>query len=135
MMTRATDPGIGLLIIEDERKQKKKMVRTEILTTGLATVATIHAAHSVIKGIEGRKKRQEELRQGKITPEEARKKRLKSTATDIVSVGLAALGINGAVAEWKEVRDKRGEHKKLAEQYQRHHEKRTLKRSKSASGL
>lgn len=131
----SSDSDSDLGSSEDERKQKKKMVRTEMLTTGLATVATIHAAHSVIKGIEGRKKRQEELRQGKITPEEARKKRLKSTAIDVASVGLAALGIKGAVGEWKEVRDKRGEHKKLAEQYRRHHEKRALRRSKSASSL
>ena len=77
-----------------------------MLATGLATVATVHAAHSIYSGIERRKKRQSMLEEGEITPEEARRRRIRANLSDATSVGIAALGIKSAVAEWKEVNEK-----------------------------
>lgn len=124
----------GLLEIDDEKRKVKKMTRGELITAGLATVATVHAAHTVIKGIEGRKKRLKELKEGKISPEEARKAHLKANLKDAGSIGLAALGIGGAVAEWKEVQEKRREHHEFEKQCKERHEKRAWKRSHSVNG-
>lgn len=93
----------------DEKKQSKKLKRDMMLTSGLATVATIHAAHGVYGGVQKRKQRLKELEEGKITAEEARKRRMKANTMDAFSIGLAALGIKGAYGEWKEVNDKRKE--------------------------
>ncbi|KAJ5527693.1 hypothetical protein N7513_011852 [Penicillium frequentans] len=116
---------------DDEKKKHKKMQRDMMLTGGLATVATVHAAHSVYGSVQKRKKRLQELEEGKITPEEARKRRMKANAMDVFSVGLAALGIKGAYGEWQEVNEKRKEHKHFQEECEERAKKRLLKRSHS----
>lgn len=93
----------------DEKKKRKKMKRDMMITSGLATVATIHAAHGLYGGVQKRKERMKQLEEGEITPQEARKRRLKANTMDAVSIGLAALGIKGAYGEWKEVNEKRKE--------------------------
>ncbi|KAJ5714103.1 uncharacterized protein N7483_011284 [Penicillium malachiteum] len=115
----------------DEREKHKKMQRDMLVTGGLATVATIHAAHSVHSGIEKRKKRLKELEEGKITPEEARKRKIKANTLDAASVGLAALGIRGAYKEWQEVNEKRKEHHEFQKECEERAKKRLLKRSQS----
>ncbi|KAJ5939574.1 hypothetical protein N7466_002708 [Penicillium verhagenii] len=112
---------------DDEKKQRKKMRRDMMLTGGLATVATIHAAHSVYGGIEKRKKRMKELEEGKISPEEARKRKIKANTIDAFSVGLAALGIKGAYSEWEEVNEKRKEHKHFQSECEERAKKRHLR--------
>ena len=84
----------------DEKEKRKKMKRDMLLTSGLATVATIHAAHGVYGGIQKRKERMQQVKDGEITQEEARKRRIKANTMDAFSVGLAALGIKGAYSEW-----------------------------------
>ncbi|KAJ5630802.1 uncharacterized protein N7484_010902 [Penicillium longicatenatum] len=116
---------------DDEKKKHKKMRRDMMLTGGLATVATVHAAHSLYGSVQKRKKRLQELEEGKITPEEARKLRMKANTLDAVSVGLAALGIKGAYAEWEEVNEKRKEHKHFQEECEERAKKRLIKRSRS----
>lgn len=95
--------------ISDEKKKRKKMKRDMMITSGLATVATIHAAHGLYGGVQKRKERMKQLEEGEITPQEARKRRIKANTMDAVSIGLAALGIKGAYGEWKEVNEKRKE--------------------------
>ena len=107
----------------DERKSKT-LGRKELITGGLASVATIHAAHSVYHSVNARKVRHKALREGKISPEEARKKKNKDRLQDAASVGIAALGIRGAISEWKEVKESREEHLKFEEERQKRHEKR-----------
>ncbi|KAJ5740746.1 hypothetical protein N7493_000618, partial [Penicillium malachiteum] len=115
----------------DEREKHKKMQRDMLITGGLATVATIHAAHSVYSGVEKRKKRMKELEEGKISPEEARKRRIKANTLDAASVGIAALGITGAYKEWQEVNEKRKEHQEFQKECEERAKKRLLKRSQS----
>lgn len=93
----------------EEERRHKKMRGKEFLTAGLATVATIHAAHSVYSSYENRQKRRKEVLEGKMSPEEARKKKSKATLQDAASVGIAALGIKGAISEWKEMKETRDE--------------------------
>ena len=116
---------------EDNRKGKK-ILKNELLTAGLATVATIHAAHSIKKSVGKRKKRQQQLEDGEISPEEARKRKIKSNVLDAASVGLAALGIKEAVSEWKETRELVGEHRHFREEAKERAQKRALRRVRSS---
>ncbi|KAJ5098937.1 hypothetical protein N7532_005938 [Penicillium argentinense] len=117
----------------DEKKMKKKMRRDMLLTSGLATVASIHAAHGVYGSVNKRKLRMKQLKEGEITPEEARKQRIKANTLDAASIGLAALGIKGAYGEWKEVNEKRKENNNFQHECVRRAMKRELKRNRSNS--
>jgi len=77
----------------------------QLITAGLATVATIHAAHNVYQSIEKRDARHKAVQEGEMTPEEARKLKAKATLQDVASVAIAALGIKGALSEIKEANE------------------------------
>ncbi|KAL8717227.1 MAG: hypothetical protein Q9225_005512 [Loekoesia sp. 1 TL-2023] len=111
----------------EEERTRKKMGRKELITAGLASVATIHAAHSVYSSIEARSKRQKEVMEGKLAPEEARKLKNKARLQDAASVGIAALGIKGAISEWKEMQEQRHECLEFDEKRKERHEKRLRK--------
>lgn len=115
----------------DEKEKRKKLKRDMLLTSGLATVATIHAAHGVYGGVQKRKKRMQQVKDGEITQEEARKRRIKANTLDAFSVGLAALGIKGAYAEWKEVNEKRKETKHFQDECAQRARKREMRRCRS----
>ena len=93
----------------EEEKERKKMGHKQFITAGLASVATIHAAQSVYKSIEGRAERRKEVAKGEMSPQEARKKKNKARMQDAAAVGIAALGIKGAYSEWKEMKEQRQE--------------------------
>jgi hypothetical protein len=91
-----------------EIENKRKHMRgKELLTAGLATIATIHAAHGVYSSMEAHEKRHKLVAEGEMTPEEARKKQTKAWVQDAAAVGIAALGIKGAFSEWKEMNEHR----------------------------
>lgn len=98
-----------------------------VLTAGLASVATIHAAHSVYESIEKREKRHKLVAEGEMSPEEARKLRNKNRLQDAASVGIAALGIKGAISEWKEMNEQRLECSEFDKKRKERHEKRLRK--------
>ena len=100
------------------------MYRKKWLTTGLAGVATIHAASKVYSSLERRDKRTLELAKGTITPEEAQKKKKEGRWQDAAAVGIAALGIKGAMAEWHEAQEEREEYVKKREEQKERHERR-----------
>jgi len=93
----------------DMENQRKKMRTKELLTAGLATIATIHAAHGVYSSMEAHEKRHKLVAEGVLTPAEARKKQTKAWIQDAAAVGIAALGIKGAFSEWKEMQEMRKE--------------------------
>lgn len=111
----------------EEDRTQTKMHRKEFLTAGLASVATIHAAHSVYKSVDNRKKRNKLVAEGEMTEEQSRKLKNKARIQDAAAVGIAALGIKGAVSEWKEMREQREEYHKFEHERAERHEKR-LKR-------
>jgi len=113
-----------------EEKERKKGTGKQLLTAGLATIATIHAAHSVYQSAEKHDKRERELRKGEITPAQARRQRNRGYLQDAASVGIAALGIKGAVSEWMEAKERRAEHKAEKEKHLRHKAKRAARREK-----
>jgi len=108
---------------EDERKAKK-MRGKQILTSGLAAVATIHAAHNVYQSMEKRNARHKAVQQGRLSEEEAKKLKSKALLQDAASVGIAALGIKGAISEMKEAREKQHELKQWREEKAWRHQRR-----------
>ncbi|CAG8973518.1 hypothetical protein HYALB_00002843 [Hymenoscyphus albidus] len=117
-----------------DEKKIKKMRGKQLITAGLATVATIHAAHGVYSSIEKRDARHRAVAEGEMTKEEARKLKSKALLQDVASVGIAALGIKGAVSEIKEANQMRHECKELREQKQQRHEKRLQRQKGSSQG-
>ena len=91
----------------DMEAKRKHMRGKELLTAGLATIATIHAAHGVYSSMEAHEKRHKLVAEGEMTPEEARKKQTKAWVQDAAAVGIAALGIKGAFSEWKDMQEQR----------------------------
>ena len=118
---------------ENEQKKLKSIGKKEYLTAGLATVATVHAVHGVHQSMEKRKMRHQKVMEGKMSPAEARKLKSRALMQDAASVGIAALGIKGAMSEWKEVTEKRREvrTKKLRLEEMREHRRQKLLRNDS----
>ncbi|UKZ78008.1 hypothetical protein TrVFT333_005742 [Trichoderma virens FT-333] len=114
---------------EDERRAKK-MRGKQVITTGLAAIATVHAAHGVYKSMEQRKARKEAVKEGLLSSQEAKKLRAKAIMQDAASVGIAAIGIKGALSELKEARDMTHECKEWKSEKVRRHEKRLERRQK-----
>ena len=98
--------------------------RKKWLTGSLAAVATVHAAAKVYSSLEKRDQRHAKVLAGELSPEEAQKARNKGRWQDAAAVGVAALGIRGAVGEWHEVEEKAEEHKKYLKQREENHRKR-----------
>jgi hypothetical protein len=116
-----------------DEKRIKKMKGKQLLTAGLATVATIHAAHNIYQSMEKREARHRAVQEGEMTPEEARKLKAKATLQDAASVGIAALGIKGAISEIKEANELRHECREFREKKEERHKKR-LERQKGQKG-
>ena len=108
----------------DEEKQIHKMQRKKWITGGLAAIATIHAAQKVYKSIENHDQRIMDVQAGKLSPEEAHKKARSSRWQDAAAIGIAALGIRGAISEWNEVTEEHAQHQELMQKKEEHHKKR-----------
>ncbi|KFZ12607.1 hypothetical protein V501_04135 [Pseudogymnoascus sp. VKM F-4519 (FW-2642)] len=108
----------------DDNKRIKKMKGKQFLTAGLATVATIHAAHNIYQSVEKRKAGHRAVAEGDMTPEEARKEKAKARMRTAASVGIAGLGIKGAISEWKEMSEMREEYRKAEIERAERHQKR-----------
>lgn len=117
----------------EEDRTQKKMRGKEYLTAGLASIATIHAAHSVFKSVDNRKKRSKLVKEGEMSPEQARKLKNKARLQDAASIGIAGLGIKGAVSEWKEMKEKREELHEFSSKCAKRHERR-LRRLEQRAG-
>jgi len=116
-----------------DEKKIKKMKGKQLITAGLATVATIHAAHNIYQSMEKREARHKAVQEGEMSPEEARKLKAKATLQDAASVGIAALGIKGAISEIKEANEMRHECKEFREKKAERHLKRLERQKKSSS--
>ncbi|KAE8443086.1 hypothetical protein EG329_002409 [Mollisiaceae sp. DMI_Dod_QoI] len=117
-----------------DEKRIKKMKGKQLLTAGLATVATIHAAHNVYQSMEKRNARHKAVAEGEMTPEEARKLKAKATLQDAASIGIAALGIKGAFSEIKEANEMRHECREFREKKEERHKKRLERQKKGSNG-
>jgi hypothetical protein len=112
-------------------EKRKKLRGKELLTAGLATVATIHAAHGVYSSMVASENRRKLVGEGEMSPEEARKRKSKNMLQDAAAVGIAALGIKSAYSEWKEMNEQRHSVKEL-ETRRRKRRKQRERREKEA---
>lgn len=108
----------------DEEHEMKKMSRKKWLAAGFATIATIHAGSKVYANIQTHDKRVIAQAKGEISPEEAHKQARKARWQDAAAIGLAALGVKGAISEWKEMAEEHEKHKELCEQHEQMHKRR-----------
>lgn len=127
-----TDSDSDLGGSSDDEMLRKKGRKRLLLSGGLATIATIHAGHSVYQSIEKRGARHRALKEGIISQEEAKKHKSRDRLQDAASIGLAALGIKGAYSEWKEVKESKEEHDQEREKNERHRWKRENRRRKAS---
>ncbi|KAK5231955.1 hypothetical protein LTR47_007088 [Exophiala xenobiotica] len=125
-----TDSDSDLGSSSDDEKQMKKGKKKMLLTGGLATVATIHAAHNVYQSMEKRDARRKALHEGDISKQEAKQEKNKARLQDVASIGIAALGLKGAYSEWREMKETNEERKEQAEKIERHKQKREARRRK-----
>ncbi|KAF5018747.1 hypothetical protein F66182_9264 [Fusarium sp. NRRL 66182] len=123
----------GLGDSDDDEKRAKKMRGKQIVTTGLAAVATIHAAHEVYSSMEKRNARHRAVKEGRLSEGDARKLKTKAMLQDAASVGIAAMGIKGAISDLKEARDLTQECKQFNAEKARRHELRQQKRLRHQS--
>lgn len=131
---RGDDSDSSLGSSSGDEKRHKKMKGKQLITMGLASVATIHAAHNVYQSIEKREARHKAVRDGKITQEEARKLKKKAVLQDAASIGIAALGIKGAISEIKEANEMRHECREFQEKKEERHKKRLERLQKNGNG-
>ncbi|KAL2427295.1 hypothetical protein ABEF95_011270 [Exophiala dermatitidis] len=120
----STSSSSSLVSSTEEEKICKKIQRKKWITAALASVATIHAASKVYSSIEAHDKRMEKVREGTLSPEQAHKQQRAARWQDAAAIGIAALGIKGAVSEWNEVSEEHAEHKRLLLEKEEHHKKR-----------
>jgi hypothetical protein len=128
-----TDTAESYYSTSEEERRQRKMRGKEMLTAGLATVATIHAGHGVYESMEKRKVRRKKVLEGSMSPEEAKKLRNRARLQDAASIGLAALGIKGAVSEWKEMNEQRREFHEAKRRLAEHKKQKMLAASKQYS--
>ncbi|KAI9734178.1 MAG: hypothetical protein M1818_006615 [Claussenomyces sp. TS43310] len=130
----SSDSSSDLGSSTDDEKREKKMKGKQLLTAGLAAVATIHAAHSVYQSVEKRNERHKAVKEGEMSPEEAHKLKVKARLQDAASIGIAALGIKGAISEWKEMREMRKECNEFESKKGERHRKRLERQAKLKNG-
>lgn len=106
--------------LSEEEKSRRKMRGKEFLTAGLATVATVHAAHEIYESVEKRKKRRQMVKDGSMTSAEERRHKSKALVQDAFAVGIAGLGIKGAVGTWKEMKEQRDECHEIESKLDKH---------------
>ncbi|KAK4943886.1 hypothetical protein LTR10_016602 [Elasticomyces elasticus] len=125
-----TDSDSDLGSSSEDERQRKKGKQKLLLTGGLATVATIHAAHNVYQSMEKRNERRHALKEGEISKQQAKGEKNKARLQDAASIGIAALGLKGAYSEWKEMKEYNHEMREEKEKIERHAKKREARRRK-----
>jgi hypothetical protein len=114
----------------DDEKLKKKAKWKKWGAIGLAGVATIHAVHGVHETVEKTQKRRKELAEGKISEDEAKKRKNKGRWKTAADVGIAGVWIKSAYDEIKEYTEARKEHSEACERTEERHQKR-IERAKA----
>ncbi|KAF2401198.1 hypothetical protein EJ06DRAFT_555809 [Trichodelitschia bisporula] len=127
------DSSLDSASSEDLEKKRKEARGKELLTAGLATVATIHAAHGVYSSMEAAKKRHQLVQEGEMSPQEAKMRKSKNILHDAAAVGIAALGIKSAFAEWKDLYEHRSQIKEIKQKRQKYLEDMNRRRARSAN--
>ncbi|XWW93176.1 hypothetical protein V2A60_001105 [Cordyceps javanica] len=119
---------------DDDERKAKKMRGKQLITSGLAGVATIHAAHEVFESLEKRKARQKAVKSGQLSKVDAKKLKTKAIMKDATAIGIAAMGIKGALSNVKEAKEMQHECKNFQQEKARRHERREQRRKRQELG-
>lgn len=119
---------------DDDERRAKKMRGKQLITSGLAGVATIHAAHEVFENWEKRKARKKAVHDGSLSKVKAKKMKTKALIQDVTAVGIAAMGVKGALDNVKEAKEMQDECKHFQYEKARRHEKRQQRRKRVEMG-
>ncbi|KAF2002760.1 hypothetical protein P154DRAFT_532959 [Amniculicola lignicola CBS 123094] len=79
------------------------LTNKRLITTVSAFVATVHAMHGIYATMAGREKRRRWVKDGEMSPEEARRRKAKNALQDTTGIGVAALSIRSAIKMWRSV--------------------------------
>jgi len=135
-ITETVVPVAGVPIIlenTEEERTSKKLRKRELVTTGFATLATVHAGHNIARSLRKRKERNKQLREGEISLKEAHKERVKNNVKDVASLGIATLTIKNAIEEWNEAAKHRQETSSFKRESRYRAQKRAERRARSLS--
>ena len=86
---------------ENEEKELKAQKKRNMIMTGLATVATVHAAGNLWGTVQASEARHKALRKGEISEHEAKKERMKHAVNDAASLALLGFTAKGLKARWE----------------------------------
>ena len=118
---------------DKEVKKQRKIKRKTLITAGLASVATIHAVANVHGSMEKAKERHKKVLSGKMSEADAKKKKSKALLHDAAAVGIAAIGIQSAFSELKELKEGRAEYVKSCKRFEEKREHRRAKLNQNGS--
>ncbi|EEY19009.1 conserved hypothetical protein [Verticillium alfalfae VaMs.102] len=88
-------------------------------------------ANGVYQSMAAREARQKAVKEGRLSPEEAKKLKAKAMLQDAAQIGLAGLGIKGAMSQLKTAKDKQAECKDWEHQRELRHQKRLERQGRS----
>ncbi|KAH0551065.1 hypothetical protein GP486_007585 [Trichoglossum hirsutum] len=100
----------------DEEGKRRKLRGKELLQAGVATVATLHAAHGIYARMEASGRRHEARKKGEIPQEENRREKAKAQAQDLASLGLAIYSAHGVMKNWEAMASRHGERREFDRQ-------------------
>ncbi|KAL9638128.1 MAG: hypothetical protein Q9164_001748 [Protoblastenia rupestris] len=86
----------------DTEEQRKKR-NEKLLAASMACITTVAAANNIYQSTKAHETRRKDVREGKLSVQEAYQKRRKHAMLDLFSIGVAAIGINNARNGWKRV--------------------------------
>ncbi|KKZ67263.1 hypothetical protein EMCG_07068 [[Emmonsia] crescens] len=130
-----SDSDSPYLSTDGEKRTHRKLRRREIATTGLATLATVHAGHSIAKSLKKRQERKAQLCKGEISPDEARRQRTKNNLKDVASVTMVAIGIKSTVDEWKDAANHHAECNSFKAKCRKERRKKEMTKKRKARSL
>ncbi|PHH59284.1 hypothetical protein CDD81_3501 [Ophiocordyceps australis] len=118
---------------DDDRRTARRIKGKQLVKGGLASVATIHAAHDMYQSWGKRRARLKAVQEGRISADEAKRHRAKDVVQDAASIGMAALGMSSVWKEMKEVKETTHECKHFKLEQARRHEEREQRRKQRRS--
>ena len=88
---------------DEERRKQEKLRNKKLLDVGLACITTLAAGNNIYQSTQAHHARRRYVEQGEMSHTEAMRLRKKALMLDVLSVGIAAVGINNARMGWKRV--------------------------------
>lgn len=99
----------------DLEEKYKKTQSKQLLNTAFVSIAALSTARSAYNSFSAHKQRRQQILEGKMSTEDARKTARMNALKDAAALAVIAVGIKSAYAEWKSVRKMHQERQQLDE--------------------